>query len=114
VDRAVAVTGPFQVTLAVCLPRDATGIRLVRWVTETALSALTVAGGCREEIAVVLTEACANVVAHARNSDQYEVTVRIADGLCVIEVTDTGAGFASAAGPPVYRPPRPSPGAACT
>jgi hypothetical protein len=38
------MTGPFQVTLAVCLPRDAAGIRLVRWVTETALSALTVAG----------------------------------------------------------------------
>ena len=94
------MTGPLQVTLAVCLPRDAAGIRLVRWVAETALSALTVAEQCREEIAVALTEACTNVVAHARNSDQYDVTVRIADGLCVIEVTDTGAGFAPAAGPP--------------
>ena len=37
------MTGPFEVTLAVCLPRDAVGIRLVRRVTETALSALTVA-----------------------------------------------------------------------
>ncbi|HZN73714.1 MAG TPA: ATP-binding protein [Micromonosporaceae bacterium] len=69
------MTGPFQMTLAVCLPRDTAGIRLVRRVTETAL---TVAEQCREQIAVVLTEACTNVVAHARNSDQYDVAVRIA------------------------------------
>jgi serine/threonine-protein kinase RsbW len=32
-------------------------------------------------------------VTHARDTDAYEVTVKIADQVCVIEVTDSGAGF---------------------
>jgi serine/threonine-protein kinase RsbW len=93
------MTVPFQVTLVLCLPRDAAGIRLVRWFTETALCALTVAAKCQEEIAVALSEACTNVVASTPTPpDTYEVIVRIAVGLCVIGVSGTGAGFASAAG----------------
>jgi anti-sigma regulatory factor (Ser/Thr protein kinase) len=49
-------------------------------------------GECREEIALAVTEACTNVVAHARSSDRYDVTVRTTDGLCVIEAADTGPG----------------------
>jgi serine/threonine-protein kinase RsbW len=60
---------------------------------DNALVVLGVTEACRGDLAVALTEACDNVVAHARLAERYEVTVRIADGLCVIDVVDAGAGF---------------------
>lgn len=67
--------------LAVYLARlvPALGLRLIRQVMDTALAALEVTAACRHEIAVALTEACSNVVAHAQHTDDYEVTVTIAD-----------------------------------
>jgi serine/threonine-protein kinase RsbW len=83
----------FRVSLTVCLPSDSAGIRLVRQVMDNALVVLGVTAACRGEIAVALTEACDNVVAHARFTEQYEVTVKIAGEVCMIDVTDTGVGF---------------------
>lgn len=60
---------------------------------DNALVVLGVTASCRGEIAVALTEACDNVVAHARFAEQYEVTVKIAGEVCQIDVTDTGVGF---------------------
>jgi hypothetical protein len=64
--------------MSLCLPRDAAGIRLVRLLTETALSTLTVASA--KEIAVALTRGMRERGSPARDSGQYDVTVRIADG----------------------------------
>jgi serine/threonine-protein kinase RsbW len=83
----------FHATLVLCLPREVAGVRLIRQVTDTALAALEVTTACRHEIAVALTEACSNVIAHAQHTDEYEVTVTIAEHRCVIEVTDSGSGF---------------------
>ena len=38
-------------------------------------------------------KACANVIQHASDSDEYEVRVRVMAARCVIEVVDTGHGF---------------------
>jgi len=83
----------FHASLVLYLPRDVAGVRLVRLVTDTALQALDVSDACRYEIAVALTEACGNVIAHAQLTDEYQVTITIADHACVIEVTDSGVGF---------------------
>jgi serine/threonine-protein kinase RsbW len=81
------------------LPRDTAGLQLVRMITDQALAAHGAAAECRQDIAVALAEACGNAIRHARTSDEYTVTVGIADGVCQFEVTDTGPGFV-VAGPP--------------
>jgi serine/threonine-protein kinase RsbW len=87
------VDNAFVFRLALCLPRDAGGVRLVRLVLDTALAAVGVTATCRDEIAVALSEACTNVVRHARGSDLYEISVELTDRQCVIDVVDAGGGF---------------------
>ena len=42
---------------------------------------------------LALTEACANVVQHAGEHDEYQVDVAIDDHVCRISVLDHGEGF---------------------
>jgi serine/threonine-protein kinase RsbW len=46
-----------------------------------------------DEVALALTEACANVVDHAHDQEAYQVDVAIDDRLCRISVLDDGEGF---------------------
>jgi serine/threonine-protein kinase RsbW len=83
-----------QVRLALSLPRDDTGIvAVVRGVVDGALAALGVTPECRSDLALALTESCANVVIHAQSGDDYQVTVSTHADRCVIEVADTGVGL---------------------
>jgi serine/threonine-protein kinase RsbW len=74
--------------------RETASLPVVRGLVDIALAAIAVDPDCRGEIAVALAETCSNAVRHADTTDQYEVTVEVIDGQCVVEVTDTGAGFA--------------------
>lgn len=47
--------------------------------------------GTRDDIALALSEACANVILHAGPGEEYEVIATTRDGRCVIEVVDTGS-----------------------
>jgi serine/threonine-protein kinase RsbW len=85
-----------NLSLVLCLPRDAETARLTREVLDASLSALGVADEIRSDIALALGEACANVIEHADSSDEYEVRVQLSCSLCVVEVVDTGRGFDSA------------------
>jgi serine/threonine-protein kinase RsbW len=60
--------------LALRLPRDASTVPLVRRMLAQALTTLGVADECRDDIGLILTEACANVVEHAWDADDYEVS----------------------------------------
>jgi serine/threonine-protein kinase RsbW len=62
-------------------------------IIDQVLAAYGATAECRQDIAVALGEACGNAIRHARTSDEYTVTVGIADGVCQCEVTDTGPGF---------------------
>ena len=42
---------------------------------------------------LALTEACANVVQHAGEHEEYQVDVAITDDTCRISVLDDGQGF---------------------
>jgi hypothetical protein len=44
-------------------------------------------------IELALTEACTNVLDHAAETDEYEVSAGIDGTVCVIEVIDRGEGF---------------------
>jgi serine/threonine-protein kinase RsbW len=92
-----------QASMTLCLPRDVAGLQLVRSITDQALAAYGVTAECRQDIAVALGEACGNAIRHARTSDEYQVTVGIADGTCLFEVTDSGPGFV-VEGPPTQPP----------
>ncbi|MEU8245596.1 ATP-binding protein [Nonomuraea sp. NPDC048916] len=82
-----------ETTIALRLPRDAASVPLIRQIFEGALRTLGVDPPVRDDIELMLTEACANVIRHAAHSDEYTVTAGVYDDLCVIRVIDTGSGF---------------------
>ena len=92
-----------NVHFSVRLPTDAQSVPLVRGLLRQALQYLGVVEENIQEIVLALTEACANVVQHAADQEEYEVDVAIDDSLCRITVVDDGDGFdvatASAAPP---------------
>ncbi|MGQ0520690.1 MAG: ATP-binding protein [Actinomycetota bacterium] len=82
-----------EIDLGLLLPRDARTIPVARHICSEALRELGVEDECRSDIEVALTEACTNVLHHARAGDQYEVQVLLAEADCVIRVVDHGSGF---------------------
>ena len=82
-----------RVEIALCLPRDASSVGLVRDVALGALSKLKVDPADIDDIRLVLSEACTNVIEHSGTDDEYEVQLDITDELCEIRVIDTGRGW---------------------
>jgi serine/threonine-protein kinase RsbW len=82
--------GVVLVQLVLHLPRDAESVPLARRVLDSALATAGVTEECRSDINLALTEACANVVAHAAAVDRYEVKVTAEGQRCVIDVIDAG------------------------
>ncbi len=72
------------------LPRDAASVPVSRQVLDGCLEILGVTPDTRTDIALALSEACANVIQHAGPGDEYEVRASAADGRCVIEVVNAG------------------------
>jgi serine/threonine-protein kinase RsbW len=81
------------------LPHDAASVPVSRQVLDSCLETLGVTADTRTDIALALSEACANVVLHAGAGQEYEVMAKATDGRCVIEVVNGGDG------PVVVAPP---------
>ena len=88
-----------NISFSVRLPVDAQSVPLARGLLRQALEHLGVVATSIEEIVLALTEACANVVQHAGEHEEYQVDVAIDDDVCRISVLDNGAGFDVAAVP---------------
>jgi serine/threonine-protein kinase RsbW len=88
-------TGERRVGIAftVHLPVDTGSVPFIRRICRQALEHLRIEPAVIDEIALALTEACANVVQHAGEHAEYEVEVSIDDRLCRISVVDSGDGF---------------------
>ena len=84
---------PIEVNLTLCLPRDTQTVPLVRHLVGATLRELGVANDCRSDVELAVTEACANVVEHATEEDDYEVDIIVGTTTCEIRVVDTGHGF---------------------
>ncbi|MBT2225550.1 ATP-binding protein [Nonomuraea sp. NEAU-A123] len=82
-----------EATIALRLPRDAASVPLIRQMFDGTLRSLGVEPQIRDDIELMLTEACSNVVRHAGPSDEYMVSAGVYDKLCVIRVIDMGGGF---------------------
>jgi serine/threonine-protein kinase RsbW len=81
-----------KINLALHLPRDVTSVPVSRQVLDGCLETLGVTPDTRADIALALSEACANVVQHAGPGEEYQVQVGVGNGQCVIEVVNTGSG----------------------
>ena len=81
------------------MPRDTASVPISRQVLDSCLETLGVTADTRTDIALALSEACANAVLHAGAEQEYEVMARATDGRCVIEVANAGDG-AVAVDPP--------------
>ena len=86
-----------NVHFSVRLPTDAQSVPLVRGLLRQALQYLGVGEAGIQEIVLALTEACANVVQHAGDHEEYQVDIAIDDVFCRISVVDDGDGFDPAA-----------------
>ena len=82
-----------NVAFSVRLPVDAQSVPLVRGLVRQALQYLGVVASGIDEVLLALSEACANVVKHAGEHEEYEVDVTIDDHVCRIAVLDDGEGF---------------------
>ncbi|WP_157429966.1 ATP-binding protein [Actinomadura oligospora] len=93
-----------EINLELRLPRDTTSVPAARRLFDSSLAALGVDESIRGDIELMLTEACTNVIRHARAGDDYTVRATIVDERCVIRVIDSGRGvdqrIAEAAGKP--------------
>jgi serine/threonine-protein kinase RsbW len=79
-----------EIKLVLSLPRDVVSVPVSRQVLDSCLETLGVTADTRADIALALSEACANVVQHAGPGEEYEVQVSAGNDRCVIEVVNTG------------------------
>ncbi|MFI0738136.1 ATP-binding protein [Streptomyces sp. NPDC021100] len=81
------------------LRREAASVPLARRLLVGAMETAGVDPETAYDLAVALSEACANAVEHGGDaSTGYRVTARIDGDTCRIEVTDSGPGFAPSEG----------------
>jgi serine/threonine-protein kinase RsbW len=79
-----------EIKLTLALPRDELSVPVARRVLTQAMSVLGVEQDVVDDVQIAMTEACTNVLDHAAESDEYEVSAGIDDRICVLEVIDRG------------------------
>jgi serine/threonine-protein kinase RsbW len=84
-----------ELKLTLALPRDEYSVPVARRVLSRSLEVLGVEEEVVADIELALTEACTNVLDHAADTDEYELSAGIDGTMCVIEVIDRGGGFDS-------------------
>jgi serine/threonine-protein kinase RsbW len=82
-----------EIRYSLRLPRDSVTVPLVRTICRDAMSRLGVTADCQGDVALALTEACANVVQHADGENDYEVAIGFIEETCHIRVIDKGHGI---------------------
>jgi serine/threonine-protein kinase RsbW len=82
-----------EISLALNLPRDELSVPVARRIVDASMRTVGVDDACVDDVSLARTEACPNVLKHSGPGDEYEVSVRLQDDVCSIEVTDVGRGF---------------------
>lgn len=82
-----------RVILRLTLPRDARYVPVLRAAASSVLLELGAPREDVEDVALVVSEACGNVVRHASGSQVYSVAVSVDAAGCAVEVVDVGPGF---------------------
>jgi serine/threonine-protein kinase RsbW len=79
-----------EMKMVLYLPRDAVSVPVCRQVLDGCLQTLGVTVEIRADIALAVSEACANVIQHAGPGEEYEMQVTTRNAQCSIEVVNTG------------------------
>jgi serine/threonine-protein kinase RsbW len=83
-----------EIRFSLRLPRDAASVPLARALVRDAMRVLRVTEECTADIALAVTEACANVVLHADgDAREYDLEISVQDDRCHMRVVDRGAGL---------------------
>jgi serine/threonine-protein kinase RsbW len=82
-----------QVTVRLELPRDAGTIPVLRRLCGRSLEVVGAEPEIIDDVALALTEACANVLQHVENGGLYEVLVGFDEEHAFVDVIDQGPGF---------------------
>jgi diketogulonate reductase-like aldo/keto reductase/anti-sigma regulatory factor (Ser/Thr protein kinase) len=93
-----------EIKVVLSLPRDAASVPVSRQVLDNCLEIFGVIPDTRADIALALTEACANVILHAGPGDEYEIHASARDGRCIIDVVNAGGRPEPATRAPGARP----------
>jgi serine/threonine-protein kinase RsbW len=88
------VLRPREIDLRLRLPRATWTVPLARGLVRRILGHRLVGEDCRAAVQIALCEACGNAVRHAAPATHYDLRLRVQDATCVVEVADTGTGFA--------------------
>jgi serine/threonine-protein kinase RsbW len=81
------------------LPTDDRHVSVVRRLAVGTLTELEVDQDCIDDIALALTEACANVVQHGQDAGDFEVEVAVDAETCRITIRESGGAFTGEAPP---------------
>ncbi|MEH0929849.1 ATP-binding protein [Micromonospora sp. CPCC 205558] len=79
-----------RVRMTLSLPRQPSSTTRARHVLTTLLSLTDVSEDTRTNLAVLISEACANAVIHADPGGDVDITISIDDQVCLIEVGNRG------------------------
>jgi serine/threonine-protein kinase RsbW len=82
-----------RLEMTVALPRQSHSVPVIRRLAAQILRAFGVAADNIYDVELAITEACANVIQHAVDSEGYEVSIELAADRCAITVLDRGDGF---------------------
>jgi serine/threonine-protein kinase RsbW len=82
-----------EINMTLHLPRDAASVPVSRQVLDSCLQTLGVTPDTRADIALALSEACANVIQHAGRGEKYEVQVSARNCRCAIEVVNASSAW---------------------
>lgn len=85
---------------SLALPREALSIPVIRRVLGDALRGLGVTEDCVADILVATSEACTNVVRHARSHNDFEVRACVEEETCRLTIADRGPGLPAEPPPP--------------
>ena len=82
-----------RLEMTVALPRQSHSVPVIRRLSAQILRAFGAAADSIHDVELAISEACANVIQHAVDSEGYEVTIELASDRCAITVIDRGEGF---------------------
>lgn len=82
-----------RLEMTVSLPRQSHSVPVIRRLAAQILRAFGVAADSIHDVELAISEACANVIQHALDSEGYEVSIELAADRCAITVLDRGEGF---------------------
>lgn len=85
-----------RLEMTVSLPRQSHSVPVIRRLATQTLRAFGVSADSINDVEIAISEACANVIQHAVDSEGYEVTIELAADRCAITVLDRGEGFDAA------------------